>query len=180
MVGALSARASRTSPPPAVTSPVTATAAARIAPGSHRGSRSRHSAGRPQPRSTPTAPAAPATSPPPSIAAHGATATSAVPGISALPSTATVACAPATLASTGPASARSRPPSRRTAQRAPVATTTMTPAVGNSGSTLNGCPSITSGIWCAANHSGMVAANAASSGIPTGSTAAAADGTSRA
>ena len=55
-----------------------------------------------------------------------------------MPSTATAECAPANVASTAPASVRQRPPSRRTAQPAPVATTPATTTVGSSGSTLSG------------------------------------------
>ena len=55
----------------------------------------RHSGGRPQERHIPVSAAVPASSPAPTIAAHGCAATSAARGSSALPSTATAACAPA-------------------------------------------------------------------------------------
>ena len=125
-----------------------------------------HSGGSPQARSTPITAPMPATSPPPTIAAHGAAATSVARGSSALPNTATAACAPAIDARTGPASIRNRPPSLRADQRAPICAITTTATVGTSGSTLSGWPPSASGIWCAASHSGIAAANALSTDSP--------------
>ncbi len=125
-----------------------------------------HSGGRPQARSTPIAAPVPATRPPPTIAAHGAAATSVDRGSRALPSTAMAAWAPAIDASTGPASIRNRPPSLAADQCAPNCAITTTATVGASGSTLSGWPPSASGIWCAASHSGIVAANAASGDSP--------------
>ena len=130
----------------------------------------------------PVSAADPASSPAPTIAAHGCAATSAARGSSALPSTATAACAPAVPTRTGPPSCRNRPPRRRSAQPAPSATTANSTAVGSSGRTLNGWPASTSGIWCAASQSGMAAAKAPSNDRPSPAVqpTAAAAGTRRA
>ena len=143
-----------------------ATAAPRAPTRPQSGMRCDHSGGSPQTRSTPMTAPMPAISAPPSIAAHGAAATSVARGSSALPSTATAACAPAIDARTGPASIRNRPPSLRADHRAPSCAIPTTATVGSSGSTLSGWPPSASGIWCAASHSGIAAANALSTDRP--------------
>ena len=171
MSGRPSTRSSTSTPRPAVSSPVSATAAARPAAGSHSGQPVAPLRGQPAGPQHPDRAGRPGDQPAAEhrrprrhrhlcrarqqrAAQHGhrgvRTGDAGQHRLRRRPGTGRRAGGP-------PSALRTRPPA-------------TTPAVGSSGSTLSGCPSMTSGIWCAASQSGIAAANAASSGIPAGST----------